>query len=86
MAGILVKYTIDKDYFELGKAYRIRLSSNNFKHCLLIEVSDDKVKFAYYDKGNLSVIEYNISDLRFRDLWIVKLKEDYKDGKFSVED
>jgi len=86
MAGILVKYTIDKDYFELGEAYRIKISTNNFKNCLLTEVSDDKVKFTYYDKGNLSVIEYNISDLRFRNLWIVKLKEDYKDGKFSVED
>lgn len=85
MPGIITKHFIDKDYFKVGEVYQIRLGSNDFKNCILTNVADEKVTFKYFDGGEVKVLELSVHELRFRDFWIVKLKPDYKDGKFEID-
>ena len=47
MAGIITTYLIDKDYFEVGEAFRLHISTNNFRNAILTSVTDNKVVFMY---------------------------------------
>lgn len=85
MSGIITKYLIDKDYFKVGEVYRIRLSSNNLKNCILTNVTDEKVTFKYFDSKEVKVFELSVNELRFRGFDIVKLKTNYVDGKFEIK-
>lgn len=81
--GIITIYKLDKSYFELGHAFRIKLGTNNFKHSILTEFNESYVVFTYLDGENLKELRLTVDDLRFHDYGIIKLKPDYKDGKFK---
>lgn len=80
--GIIVTRTLDKNYFEVGHAFRFRLDTNNFKHALLTEFNDEYVVFTYLKNGKLEELKLTVDDLRLHDYWLVKLTPDYEDGKF----
>lgn len=81
--GIITIYKLDKDYFEVGHAFRFKLDTNDFKYSILTEFNESYVVFTYLDNGNLKELKLTVEDLRFRDYHIIKLKPDYEDGKFK---
>lgn len=82
--GIITTYKLDKNYFEVGHAFRFRLSTNTFKHSILTEFNEDYVIFTYLENGELKELKLTVNDLRFHDYHIIKLKPDYEDGKFKA--
>lgn len=84
MQGIVTTHSIDKDYFEIGEAYRLHISTNNFKNALLIDADNNRVVFNYLDKGSIQTLELTVEDLMYRNNYdIIKLKPDYNDGRFG---
>ena len=83
--GINVEYSLDPDYFEVGCAYQLRLSTNDFRIALLTKYSKKEVTFKILEKGEMVDLILSIDQLRFRDYWLTKMKPDYKNGKFSVD-
>ena len=85
-SGINCKYTINKEYFKLGSAFYICIENNDFRNGILTNVGDDFVEFMIYDYANgVEAYRISLSDLIHKEQWIVKLKEDYADGKLDTE-
>ena len=86
MNGIIVDYTLDPKYFEVGASYQIHIGTNNFKTALLAKYSKDEVTFKYLEKGDIIDLTVTISELMYRnDYWLTKMKPDYENGKFSCD-
>lgn len=83
MNGINVEYSLDPEYFEVGFAYQIRVSTNNFKIGLLAKYAKDMVTFKVLEGDNVVDLTLSIDQLRFNDQWITRMKPDYKNGSFS---
>lgn len=81
--GIDVEYSLSPTYFEVGTAYKLYLGGNNFKIGLLTKYSKDSVTFTILKEGNIEDLTLSLSQLRFNDYGIIKMKPDYKNGKFS---
>lgn len=84
--GIVVEYSLCPDYFEVGCAYRLRLGENNYKVGLLVSYSKESVTFKILKDDKLEDLVLTVSNLRFRDYNLIKMKPDYKNGRFSVDD
>lgn len=85
MNGIDVKYSLNPDYFEEGKAYEIRVATNDFRIGLLTKYSEDSVTFKIWNGGDVVDFTLTLDELRFREQWIIKMKPDYGKGKFSSD-
>ena len=85
MNGINVEYKLDSEYFEVGCAYEMCLGTNDFRVGLLIYYKEDSVTFKILEKGEVIDLTLTVDQLRFHDYWLVKMKPDYKDGKFQYE-
>ena len=85
MNGIDIEYKLNSDYFEVGCAYQMRLNPNDFRVGLLIKYKEDSVTFKILEKGEVIDLTLTVDQLRFHDYWLVKMKPDYKDGKFQYE-
>lgn len=84
--GIITTYSIDKDYFVYGDAYRLKLGVNNYVNAICIKVEDDSVTFGYYNKNAFESLKLSLSQLMYGNSYeIRKLKVDYKDGEFKFE-
>lgn len=92
MKGLIKTYSFDKDYFEIGVAYRLHEKSkpNVYVNALLKGMTDDTLTFITVPKSNTyptGEIIISISDLWGYCRWeIARLKTDYKDGTFSSEE
>ena len=85
MNGIDIEYKLNSDYFEVGCAYRIRVGTNDFRVGLLIKYKEDSVTFKILEKGEMIDLTLTVDQLRFHNYWLVKMKPDYKDGKFEYK-
>lgn len=81
--GINVEYSLDPDYFEVGCAYQLRIDTNKFKIALLSRYSKNEVTFKFLENGDMIDLTLTVNDLRFHNYWLVKMKPDYENGKFS---
>lgn len=87
MKGINVEYSLNPEYFKVGCAYQIHVSTNDFRIGILTTYSKDSVTFKILDKeGNMIDLTFTIGQLRyFDDLDLIKMKPDYESGKFSAK-
>lgn len=84
--GIITTYSIDKDYFVYGDAYRLKLGVNNYVNAICIKVEDDSVTFGYYNKGSFDIITLTLNDLMFSNSYDIRqLEVDYENGAFKFE-
>lgn len=82
--GIIVEYKIDRKYFKVGGAYRLRLGVNKYVHAVCTAVTDKSIVMAHFSENEFHYTELSIHDLMYSNNYeIYKLTEDYKDGKFE---
>lgn len=84
--GIITTYSIDKDYFVYGDAYRLKLGVNNYVNAICIKVDDNSVTFGYYNKNAFESLRLSIDQLMYGNRYeIRRLMVDYAYGEFKFE-
>jgi hypothetical protein len=79
--GVIVTYSISKDYFVVGSVYRMHVGTNDYRNAVLVSRSDSDLEFKLFDgKGGIEDLKLTVDDLLYHDYDIVKLKPDYSDG------
>lgn len=83
--GIKATYTIDTSYFTEGEAYSILVDGIFPVKAILMEVKNNKLRFAYLKVGEITYLEITLNQLLNDNNYdIVKLIPDYRQGKFGV--
>jgi hypothetical protein len=82
--GIVISYSFNKDYFQIGSAYQIHIESNVYRTAVLINCSDTELEFCTFDNtGKMDDLTISLDDIKFTKYEITKMILDYKDGQLT---
>lgn len=79
--GLIINYTLNEDYFVIGSAYQLHISTNDFRIGVLVAYSQDYLLLKVFDsKGNEEEMKLSIDDILYNSYGIIKMQPDYVEG------
>lgn len=85
MNGLIVHYTLDPNYFQIGKAYQLHLGTNDYRVGVITKLSENQVTFIVFDeKGKSEELRFTSESLLHNTMDMIRLEPDYCKGKLKV--